>query len=112
VLIKVAVSYDMWNTDRKVSKNLLPSISGHLNRTDEETSSSKSLDIHGHDLKHKENGLAVEGSLCNIRSGLRDECKCLGTLSSNGFVCLFVSMGFRGKPRMYCSLAGFLYRPL
>jgi hypothetical protein len=27
------------------------------------------------------------------------------------FVCLFVSMGIRGKPRMYLSLAGFLYRP-
>jgi hypothetical protein len=26
--------------------------------------------------------------------------------------CLFVSMGVRGKPRMYLSLAGFLYRPL
>jgi hypothetical protein len=25
---------------------------------------------------------------------------------------LFVSMGVRGKPRMYLSLAGFLYRPL
>jgi hypothetical protein len=25
---------------------------------------------------------------------------------------LFVSMGVRGKPRMYYSLAGFLYRPL
>jgi hypothetical protein len=28
------------------------------------------------------------------------------------FVCLFVSMGVRGNPRMYLSLAGFLYRPL
>jgi hypothetical protein len=28
------------------------------------------------------------------------------------FACVFVSMGVRGKPRMYCSLAGFLYRPL
>jgi hypothetical protein len=28
------------------------------------------------------------------------------------FVCLFVSMGVRGKPWMYLSLAGFLYRPL
>jgi hypothetical protein len=28
------------------------------------------------------------------------------------FVCLFVSMGVRGKPRMYYSLAGFLYCPL
>jgi hypothetical protein len=28
------------------------------------------------------------------------------------FVCLFVSMGVRGKPRMYVSLVGFLYRPL
>jgi hypothetical protein len=28
------------------------------------------------------------------------------------FVCLFVSMGIRGKPQMYFSLAGFLYRPL
>jgi hypothetical protein len=27
-------------------------------------------------------------------------------------VCLFVSMAVRGKPRMYLSLAGFLYRPL
>jgi hypothetical protein len=27
-------------------------------------------------------------------------------------VCLFVSMGVRGKPRMYCSLTGLLYRPL
>jgi hypothetical protein len=26
--------------------------------------------------------------------------------------CLFVSMGVRGKPRMYLSLAGFLYHPL
>jgi hypothetical protein len=30
----------------------------------------------------------------------------------DGFVCLFVSMGFRGKPRMYFRLSGFLYRPL
>jgi hypothetical protein len=28
------------------------------------------------------------------------------------FVCLFVSMGVHGKPRMYFSVAGFLYRPL
>jgi hypothetical protein len=28
------------------------------------------------------------------------------------FVCSFVSMVVRGKPRMYLSLAGFLYRPL
>jgi hypothetical protein len=28
------------------------------------------------------------------------------------FVCLFVSLGVRGKPRMYYSLAGLLYRPL
>jgi hypothetical protein len=28
------------------------------------------------------------------------------------FVCLLVSMGVRGKPRMYLNLAGFLYRPL
>jgi hypothetical protein len=27
-------------------------------------------------------------------------------------VCLFFSMGVRGKPQMYVSLAGFLYRPL
>jgi hypothetical protein len=27
-------------------------------------------------------------------------------------VVVVVTMGFRGKPRMYLSLAGFLYRPL
>jgi hypothetical protein len=27
-------------------------------------------------------------------------------------LCLFVSMGVRGKPRIYLSLVGFLYRPL
>jgi hypothetical protein len=29
-----------------------------------------------------------------------------------GVVVVVVSMVFRGKPRMYLSLAGFLYRPL
>jgi hypothetical protein len=33
-------------------------------------------------------------------------------MNKQAFVCLFVSMGVRGKPRMYLSLAGFLYRPL
>jgi hypothetical protein len=45
----------------------------------------------------------------NTASSAAETWNCLGhTLT----VCLFVSMGFRGKPRMYLSLAGFLYRPL
>jgi hypothetical protein len=36
----------------------------------------------------------------------------VATLQKSRVVCLFVSMGVRGKPRKYLSLAGFSYHPL